>query len=686
MKRLHLLLGLWLMVVSAMIAAEQPANYYKSAEGYKQKDLLSKLCSIVSANTKVITYDNLFERAYPYTDAENGYLIDMYSNVQYKVNDSRINKSYSSVGQSVNREHSFPQSWFKEASPMKSDLFHVYPTDGYVNNQRSSYPYGECEGGTRLTNGSYYGKGRLGNCTAPGYSGKVWEPDDEYKGDFARTYFYMATRYNTKIASWKGNGTAGAILDGTSYPVYQSWYLNLMLKWHRQDPVSEKELKRNNAAYDLQNNRNPYIDHPELVEYVWGTMQDMPWYEGGSVSPVITAPTDGSTIHIGNAYVGSKVSQSVEVKAVNITADLRVTVSGEGFSANATTISAADALAGTSITITYTSDQHANATGSLTIGNAEVSTTVTLTATASDAMEGLEATNVTATSFTANWTPATDVQSYTLYVAGKGYVAPGTYTLLRDDNMREDSLWTLSGKYYKETNYLRLGTGSGTGSATSPALDLTSSRGVLTALVTCKSYGTDSNVEMKVEVLDKDGNAIADASQVITSDEVTYAFLLSGEADTTSTLRLQNTASSKRVMLKNVKIYAGDARSVIEAAPMKAPVETGDTLTREISGITTNSYTVTGLARQGTFSYQVKAIYNDGTESALTEPVEVVLSGEEFIKGDVNSDDKVDVSDVTALVNIILSLSDSPKEVCDINADGNVDVTDVTALVNIVLD
>ena len=307
MKRLHLLLGLWLMAVSAMIAAEQPANYYKSAEGYKQKELLSKLCSIVSANTKVITYDNLFERAYPYTDAENGYLIDMYSNVQYKVNDSRINKSYSSVGQSVNREHSFPQSWFKEASPMKSDLFHVYPTDGYVNNQRSSYPYGECEGGTRLTNGSYYGKGRLGNCTAPGYSGKVWEPDDEYKGDFARTYFYMATRYNTKIASWKGNGTAGAILDGTSYPVYQSWYLNLMLKWHRQDPVSEKELKRNNAAYDLQNNRNPYIDHPELVEYVWGTMQDMPWYEGGSVSPVITAPTDGSTIHIGNAYVGSKV-------------------------------------------------------------------------------------------------------------------------------------------------------------------------------------------------------------------------------------------------------------------------------------------------------------------------------------------------------------------------------------------
>ncbi|MGM9868327.1 MAG: endonuclease [Sodaliphilus sp.] len=585
----------------------------------------------------------------------------------------------------MNREHAFPQSWFKEASPMKSDIFHVYPTDGYVNNQRSSYPYGECEGGTRITNGSYYGKGRLGYCTASGYSGKVWEPDDEYKGDFARTYFYMATRYNDKIASWQGNGTAGEVLDGTSYPVYKEWYLNLMLKWHRQDPVSEKELKRNNAVYDLQNNRNPFIDHPELVEYIWGTMQDVAWFEGGSVSPIITSPTNGSTIHIGNAYVGSKVFQAVTVKALNISSDLTVTLSGEGFSTNATTISAADALAGTSITITYTSDRHANATGSLTIGNAEASTTVTLTATASDDMEGLDATNVTATSFTANWTPATDVQSYTLYVAGKGFVAPGTFTLLRDDNIRETTEWTLSGNYYKETGYLRLGTGSGPGAVTSPALDLTSSKGVVTALVTCKAYKNDTEVPLVVETLSKSGTTLDTQSQTITSDDATYAFLLTGENSAEGCIRISNTASNKRVMLQNVKIYAGDARSVIASAPMMAPVESGDSLTREIIGITTNSYTVTGLARQGTFSYQVKAIYNDGTESALTDPVEVVLSGDEHIKGDVNSDGKVDVSDVTALVNTILAITDFPKEVCDINADGNVDVSDVTALVNLIL-
>ena len=189
MKRITFIFGLLLVAAFAGQAAKQPADYYKKAEGKKQKALLSQLCSIISANTRVISYENLFEDAYPYTDAEGGYLIDMYSNVKYSVNDSRINKNYSRIGQSINREHAFPQSWFDKRTPMKSDLFHVYPTDGYVNNQRSNYPYGECEGGTRLSNDGYYGKGRLGHCTAPGYSGTVWEPDDEYKGDFARTYF-----------------------------------------------------------------------------------------------------------------------------------------------------------------------------------------------------------------------------------------------------------------------------------------------------------------------------------------------------------------------------------------------------------------------------------------------------------------------------------------------------------------
>ena len=119
MKRITFIFGLLLLAAFAGQAAKQPADYYKKAEGKKQKTLLSQLCSIISANTRVISYNNLFEDAYPYTDAVGGYLIDMYSNVKYSVNDSRINKNYSKIGQSINREHAFPQSWFDKRTPMK---------------------------------------------------------------------------------------------------------------------------------------------------------------------------------------------------------------------------------------------------------------------------------------------------------------------------------------------------------------------------------------------------------------------------------------------------------------------------------------------------------------------------------------------------------------------------------------
>lgn len=113
---------------------------------------------------------------------------------------------YSTLGDCYNREHSFPKSWFNDDSPMVSDAFHIYPTDGKVNSQRNNYPYGECANGTTLSpNGKVKALGKLGTSTFPGYSGTVFEPDDEYKGDFARSYFYMAL--DTTILSPVGNQT-----------------------------------------------------------------------------------------------------------------------------------------------------------------------------------------------------------------------------------------------------------------------------------------------------------------------------------------------------------------------------------------------------------------------------------------------------------------------------------------------
>jgi endonuclease I len=184
--------------------AQAPAGYYTSAEGKTGAALKTALFSIISSGTSVVSYNGLWS-AYTSTDKKaNGKVWDMYSDIpdgtppyEFTFSSDQCG-SYADEGDCYNREHSVPQSWFDSDAPMVSDLFHVYPTDGKVNGYRSDYPYGEVATPTWTSlNG-----GKLGNCTFPGYTSKVFEPIDAYKGDFARTYFYMASRYEDKICSW----------------------------------------------------------------------------------------------------------------------------------------------------------------------------------------------------------------------------------------------------------------------------------------------------------------------------------------------------------------------------------------------------------------------------------------------------------------------------------------------------
>jgi len=176
--------------------------------------------------------------------------------------------NYSGEGGCYNREHSFPKSWFGgQIEPMNSDVHHIFATDGYVNSKRSAYPYGEVASATFTSNNN----SKLGSATAAlGYSGTVFEPIDEFKGDLARAQLYMATRYQDVIATWQTKSTYGdAILDGSSDKVFETWQLEMLLLWHANDPVSQKEIDRNEAAYTHQGNRNPFIDHPEYVDSIW---------------------------------------------------------------------------------------------------------------------------------------------------------------------------------------------------------------------------------------------------------------------------------------------------------------------------------------------------------------------------------------------------------------------------------
>ncbi|MBN2638941.1 MAG: endonuclease [Bacteroidales bacterium] len=319
-------------MAASVLQAQIPAGYYDGASGKTGAALKTALAHIIKGHTKY-TYDFLWT-SFQYTDAKaNGTVWDIYSDnpggtppyVFYFIT-SQCSTTPGYEGGCYNREHSFPKSWFGavESDTMYSDMFHLYPTDSYVNSRRNNYPYGEVN--IEDTTWTSENGSRLGTCSVAGYEGTVFEPIDEYKGDLARTYFYMATRYESRIASWQSYTGADAVLDGTSYPCYDSWFINMLLAWHEADPVSQKELDRNDSIYyKYQGNRNPFIDHPEYAQSIWGSLKPEPtnnatgfsthnivlqWEDAtGDVVPdgylirmssisfdAITSPTDGTPV------------------------------------------------------------------------------------------------------------------------------------------------------------------------------------------------------------------------------------------------------------------------------------------------------------------------------------------------------------------------------------------------------
>lgn len=244
-----------------------PDGYYDDVNGKKSAEaILIALNSIISGHT-VINYDGL-EPYYQQTDFYSDTLWDMYSTCRFVADDANIPQKQLCDG--WNKEHVCCQSWLGSGA-MVSDLYNVYPTDARVNNLRSNYPYGEVDGpnGTGISKDPEgHALGKLGYSvkTISGYSERVFEPHDDYKGDFARTFMYMVACYRSNTLN-SGNGTVMFTSSPTNFTAYAK---EMLLRWHRQDPVSQKEVDRNQAVYGIQKNRNPFIDYPDLAEYIWG--------------------------------------------------------------------------------------------------------------------------------------------------------------------------------------------------------------------------------------------------------------------------------------------------------------------------------------------------------------------------------------------------------------------------------
>ena len=279
MKQFFKLVALGLSF-SAM--AQAPANYYNGTAGLTGAALKTKLSTIISTGANQGTYNGLWT-AYASTDRDyfyenDGTILDIYSENPTGSDPYTFNYNtgqcggYVNEGDCYNREHIIPQSLFGSDYPMYSDIHFIRPTDGKVNGLRSNYPFGivgtlSSTGGNPTMNGS-----KLGTSISPGYSGLVFEPIDNFKGDVARMVFYFVTRYENKLNTFN----SGDMLGSTAYPGMQNWFMQQMLQWNMQDPPSAEEQSRNNATYNIQNNRNPFIDNYLWANEIWGTPDSVP--------------------------------------------------------------------------------------------------------------------------------------------------------------------------------------------------------------------------------------------------------------------------------------------------------------------------------------------------------------------------------------------------------------------------
>lgn len=263
------------------LVAAPKDGHYANLDGKKAQTLFDQLSTIANKGYQGLSYDGVWD-AFKTTDINPSTkkIWDMYGGCSFRPGTDQGSSSATEC-KYYNREHSVPKSWFGKstAKGIGTDLFHIVPTDVHVNSVRSNYPFGE------TGHPDYYypkdepaGKrSESGKSDFSGYTdiGTVFEPADEYKGDFARGYFGTRVKWNkTNIAQSNGNVMFTSSCTSSSGYGLTKYSIALLMKWHREDPVSQKERDRNDGIEKTQGNRNPFIDYPYLAEFFWGEMKD----------------------------------------------------------------------------------------------------------------------------------------------------------------------------------------------------------------------------------------------------------------------------------------------------------------------------------------------------------------------------------------------------------------------------
>ena len=400
-----------------------PPGYYDQLDGKSGQALKDAVHNLVKQHT-TLSYGSLW-LYFADTDCrpeDHKKVWDMYSDKTYYFRGGTSGVS------GMHKEHSLPKSWWGGYDETQgyagyTDINHLYPANGDANMAKSNYPLGEVST-TTFNNGvtkvGHPKTGQGGGCSW------VFEPDDRYKGDFARTYFYMACAYQDY--NWRYT----YMMTNNSWKTLNEWSIDLLCRWARNDAVSDKEVDRNDAVQRSQNNRNPFIDIPMLFEYIWGDRQGQVFYlsDAGADTtsytgdPELIAPTQGTVLDFGEVAIGKTLEYTLYVKGRGLTNPLSLQLylyDYEMFSIPVTTISRtmANSVEGYPLKVTYTPTAIGDHTARLLVSDGGLvgSVGVELRARCVEVphlsrLTALPASDISESGYTANWQAASEQVDY----------------------------------------------------------------------------------------------------------------------------------------------------------------------------------------------------------------------------------------------------------------------------------